>query len=263
MALGSSDEGTIQIPYHPPLVDLAPNPDAFYFQWKLLYFAFRLSDPSTFPPIGLTDGEEIAALTRYATTARRLAATTLLSASEQATIRVRNTPSGQVESVETQFSAHDSTVGFSAMFRQFFSDSEPASFSTVRNIIGRRNHHLADANRNTRETLLKEWRSAHAKLLNSPLSTIALRRHFDEMGATSTPVRGEGGRSPRETIQIFNYGDLIHWGEHQAAHDALGVSEVDAALSRMEFLESIVGLSHLYLGFSVIVDRVLSACNTE
>lgn len=228
-----------------------------------MYFAFRLTDPATFPPMTLSQNGEIAALRRYSSAAKRLASTTLLSAKEEATIRVSNTTSGQVESVETQFSAHDSTVGSSAMFRQFFSDSEPASFSTVRNIIGRRSREMADANHVTREAMLKEWRSAHANLLNAPLRAIALRKHFDEIGATDTPVQGEGGRSPRETIQIFNYGDLIHWGDHRAKYDALGITEVDAALSRMEFLNAIVGLSHLYLGFSVIVDRVLSACQPE
>ncbi|MFI9643735.1 hypothetical protein ACIG87_27385 [Micromonospora sp. NPDC051925] len=263
MGVGSTGDGVIQIPYYPPLVELASSPDSFYFQWKLMYFAFRLTDPATFPPMVLSQGGEVAVLRRYSSAAKRLASTTLLSAKEEARIRVSNTPSGQVESVETQFSAHDLTVGFSAMFRQFFSDSEPASFSSARNIIGRRNREAGDADSAFREGMLKEWRSAHAKLLNAPLRVIALRRHFDEAGATDAPVQGEGGRSPRETIQIFNYGDLIHWGERRAAYDALGVTELDAALSRMEFLDAIVGLSHLYLGFSIIVDRVLSACQSE
>ncbi|MFI6161629.1 hypothetical protein ACIA59_16985 [Micromonospora haikouensis] len=258
-----ADGGVIQIPYHPPLAELAPNPDAFYFQWKLMYFAFRFADPATFPPMALLEANEIAALRRYTSAAKRLASTSLLSAKEEARIQIRNTPSGRVESVTTQFSAHDVTAGFSVMFRQFFSDSEPASFTTVRNIIGRRNRETSDTNSAAREGVLREWRSAHAKLLNASLNTIALRRHFDETGATNTPVQGEGRRSPRETIQIFNYGELIHWGDHRATYDALGVTEVDAALSRMEFLDAIVGLSHLYLGFSIIVDRVLLECRPE
>lgn len=259
MEVESTDRGIIQIPHHPPLVELAPSPDAFYFHWKLMHFAFRLDDPAKFPPINLSKSEKVAVLRRYSSAAARLASSTLLSADEEAKIKVIKTATGQVESVETRFSAHDITVGFSTMFRQFFSDSEPASFSKVRNIIARRNHEVVDASSPAREATLKEWRTAHAKLLNAPLKTIALRRHFDEMGAMGTPVQGEGGRSPKEIIQIFNYGELIHWGDHRKTYEALGVTEVDAALSRMDFLNAIAGLSHLYLGFSIIVDRVLSA----
>ncbi|GAA2624100.1 hypothetical protein GCM10010399_64330 [Dactylosporangium fulvum] len=263
MELSTAANEVIQIPYHPPLAELAPEPEAFYFQWKFMYFAFRFEDPALFPPLTLLDSGDIAALKRYSSAARRLASTTLLSAKEEVTIRVKNTPSGQDESVITRFSPHDVTAGFSVMFRQFFSDSEPASFSTVRNIIGRRNRETVDADHDVRAAILKEWRSANAKLLNAPLKTIALRRHYDEMGATDQPVQGEGGRSPRETIQIFNYGDLIHWGDDRATYEALGVTKASAALSRMQFLDAIVGLSHLYLGFSVIVDRVLTACQPE
>jgi hypothetical protein len=243
------------LPYPPPLVGLATRPEAFQFQWNLLWAAFHLPDPAEFPPLMLADDGDICTLSRYSLTARRLASTTVLNSAEKATITVMNTSAGQVVSTESVSSPHDATVGFSVTFRQLFANAEPASFSVVRNLVGRRNHEIADDRSAERQRILEAWRSAHADLLNAPLKIIAFGRHH---GATTVPVRS-GQKTPRELVEIFNYGELIHWDKRRDAFNDLNDTEAHAALNRLNFLEAAAGLSHLYLGFSVLVDRILEA----
>ncbi|MFI5893831.1 hypothetical protein ACIA5D_27390 [Actinoplanes sp. NPDC051513] len=253
--MSDQDVDAGSLPYAPPLAELATRPQAFQFQWNLLWAAFQLPNPAEFPPLILANDEDISTLSRYSATARRLASTTILNSAEKATITVTNTSAGQVVSTESVSSPHDATVGFSVTFRQLFANDERASFSTVRNLLGRRNHEISDELSAKRQGILQAWRSAHADLLNAPLKTIAVGRHH---GAKTVTVGG-GRKTPREIIEIFNYGELIHWDKHRDAFNELNDTEEHAALNRLEFLEAAAGLSHLYLGFSVIVDGILEA----
>ena len=83
---------------------------------------------------------------------------------------------------------------------------------------------------------------------------MADRKVLLQMGASADfPVVGEDV-SPTSLISIFQYGDLIHWGKRGDDHKALmEQNSFFAQRDQMDYLESVIQLSHFYLGYSLLV----------
>ena len=65
--------------------------------------------------------------------------------------------------------------------------------------------------------------------------------------------------SPETLISTFQYGDLIHWTDKRSVIEAADSDPFQRALLRMDFLEAATGLTHVYLGFSLVVRAALNA----
>ena len=70
-------------------------------------------------------------------------------------------------------------------------------------------------------------------------------------------IPGEDGLSPQNLISVFQYGDLIHWGDKKAEIIGPDKDPFAHAWQRMAFLEAMLGLSHLYMGFSLVIGAAL------
>src|SRR5690606_16458838 len=141
-------------------------------------------------------------------------------------------------------------------FRQFYSPAEHASFTMIYNIAYQMAIKQDDANRDRRTSELKAWRKAQARLRGLDLKTLVQLKMRDEGLYPDVPgasVEGENGPGSEYIISLFNYGEYIHWGDRRSELEALGRSPLEDAFSRMKFLSCVGGLSHLYLGFAVLV----------
>ncbi len=73
---------------------------------------------------------------------------------------------------------------------------------------------------------------------------------------------GEGGLSPTQLFSTYQYGDLIHWGSKRDALRAVESDPFDSAWTRIQFLDAATALTHLYLGFALIVKAALGRPET-
>ena len=62
--------------------------------------------------------------------------------------------------------------------------------------------------------------------------------------------------SPVQVISAYQYGDLIHWDDDSKLV-AVANDPLLHARRRIDFLEAVVGLAHVYLGFSLVVQAAL------
>jgi hypothetical protein len=63
--------------------------------------------------------------------------------------------------------------------------------------------------------------------------------------------------SPAILLSIFDYGDLLHWGNRGGERRALQAWEADEFTGgdrRLAFLAAATALAHVYMGFAVLAD---------
>jgi hypothetical protein len=198
------------VPYPLPLVKFGQDRNAFHYWWRLLYFTFELPSPYDFPPpLNLAQTE---ALHRYCDAARDMAGSACLAHASSVSIEVRRDDEGrQVEMVFFDFPPSEVVRGFVALFRQFYSDSELASFGKVRNELMISSKDASDADASRRLAELKAWGKTHSRLLAYNLLELVGQRLVSE-GRFSADGIPSGGK-PREIISAFAYGDHLHWGD--------------------------------------------------
>ena len=237
-----------------PMVDQAQNPKAFEYWWSQLGFVFDLEDPSLGVPVDrLLNADEERVLQRYVATAKILARSALLSASDRVTFSVAG-PS-EKGSVEASFSAPDQVAGFAAYFRQLYDNDEPASFQRAMAILldplGSRGASVVN------ETALRRWSFAVRELHRKPMELLILES-LSEVGEWSplsdTDRLGFADQRPERIISQYLYGDAIHWGKHAEVLEERKLSEFEDARMRMSFLEATAALGHVYIGFAVLVE---------
>jgi hypothetical protein len=238
--------------FPPPYAELSTNPAGFSRFWQFMSYAFNLPDPSKFPPfVGELSEDDRRSVERFVFSCRELATYSLMSASDRMTVSVRD----GVETLDVDFSGTESLIAAAVLLRQLYSHSDSGSYKHVQGILSKAmGSEPAGDLVELRREILVAWRRAHGALLQQRIEAIVGRMAANEWAGTTSraPVPFEDLR-PTEVISRYLYGDLIHWGDKRDSLAALGADPVMAALDRMHFLEAMCGLSHFYLGFSVLL----------
>lgn len=242
--------------FDPPLAEASDAPGAFEYWWKLLQYVFELGDPRSFPALTSTfDTTDLLAIRRYIAAGRELAESTILADGGSMTIHIEG-PTGP-ETIESSFAKNEAQRAFAVLFRQFYSTDESASFKRVQNILNkaaRRTSAVDDANLAS----LAAWNRAHQRLLGTTLKLLVYPKIFAEHGWTAPECFPEDHEpTPQELISAFSYGDLIHWGEKRDAFNAWQADPYKGPAFRLAFLAAATGLSHLYIGFSLLSQGAL------
>lgn len=239
------------VPYPLPLAKFGDE-SAFSYWWRLLYFAFELSSPFDFPPpVGFVDGDF---LHRYCDAAREMAGSACLAHPSRVSIEAHRDEAGTwVEMVSSDFPSSEVVRGFIALFRQFYSSGELASFAKVRNALVISAKEASDIDASRRFGELKAWGRAHSRLLAYNVLELVGQRliregRFDEGSIPS-------GGKPREIISAFAYGDQLHWGDQREVVSRWEADQFFGPWNRMHLIEITAGLAYFYMGFAIIVAR--------
>ena len=242
--------GTV-VPYSLPFAKFGDE-KAFSYWWRLLYFAFELPSPYDFPaPPGLLDAEF---LHRYCDAAREMASSACLAYPSSVSVEAHRDNDGHwVEMVSSDFPSSEVVRGFIALFRQFYSDGELASFAKVRNALIISATEASDSDASRRMAELRTWGKAHSRLLAYNLMELVGQRLIDEgrLGPEGIPSGGK----PKEIISAFAYGDQLHWGDQREVVSRWEADQFFGPWNRMHLLEITAGLAYFYMGFAIIVAR--------
>ena len=217
-----------------------------------MQLVFDLPDPSKFPRLDNFSESENLVLDRFIQTCEELSEATILSHDTSMSVSMKNGDSEP--SIVANFPKKEAIRGAAVLFRQLHSAEESASYGKVRNIISSHSQQLADQHRDQRKEWQARWGRAAGKLNGHLLTAMADRKVLNQMGGhPDTPVVGEDV-SPTTLISIFQYGDLIHWGKRVGAHkEIMSQDSILAQRDTMNYLESVIQLSHYYLGYSLLV----------
>lgn len=239
--------------FAPPYAEHVRDKKGFAYWWQLLTFVFDLPNPHAFPPLrGFTSTEE-AVLLRFVETCRELAESTVLSHGGGLHFEMHD----GVGTLTADEPPREAVRGTVVLFRQMTAEGEPASFSAARKIIGSRIKGVRDEHFDQRDEWQRRWVRARAALMSGLLTTMADRKVIREQGGSDdVPVVGEDVR-PAELLSLFQYGELIHWDQKRDAMSALIADDFDHKMQTHNFLEVVIQLSHLYLGYSLLVRRAL------
>ncbi|HEX4838340.1 MAG TPA: hypothetical protein VFV03_07455 [Solirubrobacteraceae bacterium] len=248
---------TTKLRFPAPLSHRSSQPEGFEFWWKMLEFVFALPAPDAFPPLSNAPSKaDREILDRFIHTAEEMAESSLLSGRNEMTVNIGE--GGVQESVETEFVTNEITRGFATLFRQMHSTekSDPARFVRVHEILKQTNERAKDDRVSERARQLDAWKKARASLLQENLK-VRVGQKLRAEGRMPAGIPGEGGMSPQTLISAYQYGDLIHWGHHRDKLEAVADDPFQDAHQRMQFLDAAAGLSHLYMGFSLLVRAAL------
>lgn len=239
--------------FAPPYAELASDPDGFAYWWKMLAYVYDPPNPHTFPPLANIDPQERTILRRYADSCEELAQATILSHGGGISVEF----SDGKEKLTADEPPRESIRGGVLLFRQIASDNETASYSTVRKIIGRRIHEQRDAEYDRRDEMQRSWNRTRAGVLGGLLTAAADRKAAQAQGAHEDfPVAQEHVK-PMELISLFEYGDLVHWDRRRDEMSLLQDDHFKYKMTTFNFLESVIQMSHVYVGYSILVKRAL------
>jgi len=242
-------------PFPPPMAEYVAAPKVFEFWWKQLDFVFGLPDPRLFPPLPTSlSAAELQTVRRYVDVAGDLAASGLINTLEEGFfVNVPDGPGGP-EEIEKRFSRRDLQVGFAGLLRQSDSPNERAHFERVRSILWVAADQASDAWREQRLEQLKAWSGAVKKLHGKSINQL-LR---DRLVAEGVKVLAfEEEHTPEQLLAIYNYGDLIHWGDRSDVVAEWSEDEFVESDRRLAYLDAAAGLGHVYIGFGELA-RVAS-----
>ncbi|MFV8174618.1 hypothetical protein [Mycolicibacterium peregrinum] len=65
------------------------------------------------------------------------------------------------------------------------------------------------------------------------------------------------------TSNFFNYGELIHYGKHSEEYDKLAEDPQLEAIQHNNFKQAMLGLIHLYFGFSEVIRSAIGLKRPE
>ena len=150
--------------------------------------------------------------------------------------------------------ADESFLGASAAFRQLHNDGETASFTNAHNALFKLTKTLPEDQQAAVKAVVPQWRVARGKLMNNTLQTLTAMKAAN---ATLDKPISYGNINPDELIRTFNYGDSLHFGDAKEQLEDLLADPFHEAYYKYAALLSIVGLSHLYFGFAVLLTRAL------
>lgn len=256
----------VKLNFPPPLSELAPNPSAFDYNWQQLTYVFDLPNPLDAPelPHPITDPTDVRKLTRFIEVCEKVAKHRVMSQKGGITWK----SDGQSWDVEVDPTDDDALVGFSTRFRQLHSDdmNGDPTFGVVSGMLIKAAKKATDPNAEARLELLTTWRKARAQLLKHPLKNLAATKAIAEEGI-SNPDGDLGNYSnvnPEKLISLFNYGEKIHYSKrHAEEFDELASDDFKHAHGEHEFVVSMLGLVHLYFGFSLLIRKIAGLAYVE
>lgn len=219
---------------------------------------FDLPDPRKFPPLTGFSAEEISVVRRYNTCCEELAESSVLSHATRVNVSWNRADDGShQEKITAEFPAREAIRGTTVLFRQLFSNEERASYNTVRKLIGRRVHDCKDAESDRRAEMQKCWNGAHGQLRAYLLTFLADRKVCDASGWKAELP--DADVKPEALIKLFQYGDLIHWGDGAEELSRLSSDEFKRSWNTMHYLTALTQLSHFYLGYSLLTKSAIGS----
>ncbi|WAC89710.1 hypothetical protein [Mycobacterium sp. Aquia_213] len=241
------------LPFDPPLQQYGKgDAKGFRHNWEKLDYVFGLPDPYAFPQIQVQQ-EDREGIERYIKMCRRLATFSVINDETKLSAAAPTGPdSWRVQVVD--YPSDESFMGTSAAFRQLHNDGETASFTNAHNALFKAMKALPEKHQSTIKYVVPQWRAARGKLMNQMLQTLTALKAGN--ATLDNPV-SYGNVNPDELIRTFNYGDSLHFGDSRGQLDDLLADPFHEAYYKYAALLSIVGLSHLYFGFAVLLDRAL------
>lgn len=243
-----------ELNFAPPFADLAVNAEGFNYWWTQLQYVFDLPNPHRFPRLTVGNVEDARRLKRFVAISKQLAEGTLLSYPGELTLTWN---AGEAPKVATDKPSIEAIRGFCVTFRQVASDNEAASYTAVRKVIGRLIHEQKDAEQDQRTEWHARWNRARGKLNAYSLRFLAESKIHSELGYPNNQA-SEADVKPLVLIKKFQYGDLLHWGDTRDDVDKLVGDEVTYAFEYHQFVTSLIQLTHFYLGYACLVERVLA-----
>jgi hypothetical protein len=239
----------------PWYVHLVSDPAGVAWVWPVLQDVFELPDPERFPELRHTWTEpQTAILRQYVSVCERLVTGTALNSNARLTIHLFN------DVIERDLPADDVTVGFATLLRQLFKSEEEASFNQVRGLVARAPlaEDVADAG-----STLRLWKRARTGALrehhHALLAEMARKRGLADVPESSVQTRlfTTETITPQALLEIFLYGDLIHWGEGRETLERWKADPRLAAQMDLNMRQDAQTLAHFYAGFAGIVRAVL------
>jgi hypothetical protein len=70
-------------------------------------------------------------------------------------------------------------------------------------------------------------------------------------------------REPTKLFNLFNYGELIHFGKHSKDYDKMAEEPDMEAIEHNNFMIAMLGLVHLYFGFSEVIRSAIGLERAE
>ncbi|CAL9609650.1 hypothetical protein [Streptomyces sp. SudanB52_2052] len=244
--------------FPPPYADRTTNPSGYSYWWQLFKIVFDLPDPRRFPSLRGFSTDELAVIKRYIACCEELSESTVLSSRGGIRLSVQRAPDGsQKEKLTAEFPPREAIRGTTVLWRQLYSNEERASYTKVRKIIGRRIHDTLDSERDRRDEVQRRWNRAHGQL-RAYLLTFLADRTVCEARGWSTDMLPNADVKPEALVRLFQYGDLIHWGEGAEELGHLSNDEFNHAWNTLRYLEIVIQLSHFYLGYSLLAKAAIS-----
>ncbi len=231
-------------------------PEVAAFWWRQIAYVFSLEDPRAFPALGRArfSDQQLEILDRFVEAADELAQSEVLNGEYSVTIDFAQT---EELSVAASFPRGESVRGLAVLFRQFYSDHEFASFTQARKALGAMANDTQDAARQQRLDLIRTWKKAHGRMHGDQMEILVLERLVEEGRAPQDALDLHRGK-PGELISLYNYGELIHFGEkRERLKELVGGGSFEENWTKMEFLISLAGFSHFYVGFAELIEAAL------
>jgi hypothetical protein len=241
----------VKLNFPPPLAHLGSDPSTFDYQWQLLTYAFNLPDPADFPKLpGEIPVEDVRRLKRYVEVCEKTAKYTVVAHKGGITM---TGVKGDWD-LDVDQTSDEQTVGFATRFRQLHhSSTGDPDFSVVINLLDKYTRDFTDEHTEERKTVLQKWRKARAQLINRPLPNIVDRIVLKKDNCPNIDdFAMYNDVNPDEIINLFNYGELIHFGKHSEDYEKMADEPDMEAIQHNNFMQSMLGLVHLYFGFSAL-----------
>ncbi len=249
----------VKLNFPPPLADLGTDPSTFDYQWQHLTYAFNLPDPAAFPPIpGELPAQDVRRLKRFVEVCEKTAGYTVVA--HKGGISFHSDGPGSW-SLEVNEADDDQIVGFSVRFRQLHSSSAgDPDFSVVINLLNKYARQFTDEQTPQRLEILEQWKKARAQLVNRPLQNIVCRMVLEKSGCPDIEAHEMyGDVDPTKIFNLFNYGELIHFGKHSDEYDQMAAEPDMEDIQNNNFMIAMLGLVHLYFGFSAVIRSAIGA----
>ncbi|MEV6100679.1 hypothetical protein [Nocardia sp. NPDC051981] len=248
----------VALKFRPPLIENSSEPSHFEYHWQHLTYAFGLPDPADFPAFTLPiDAADRRNLMRFVQVCEKTAAYSVVSHKGGMKLSIEN---GNATMSFDRVDDED-MVGFSVRFRQLHSSSAgDPDFSNVANILARYAKQETDGHADSRMEILAAWRKARGQLMSRPLQNIVCRMVLTSNGCPAGQIDQHemyGDVNPAEVINLYNYGELIHYGKHSEEYDELAEDSEREGIQNHNFMVSMLGLVHLYFGFSMVAQAAL------
>ena len=237
--------------FDPPLAQFGKaDATGFRLYWEKLNFVFSLPDPFDFPILPVPPDGRIR-LTRFVTLARRMAKFSIINVNTALSISKPSIGNFDIKVFDPP--SDESFLGASAAFRQLHNDGESASFSNCQRIMFEVLNALPDQERTELEPVLRAWGSARRKLTNHTIQTLVTMKATN--ATLDNPISYRNIK-PDQLIKQFNYGDSLHFDIEGDLADLLSDDHYEAYYAYGALI-SILGLSHLYFGYAVLLDQAL------